>query len=89
MKLFKGHAVMPRARDEATHAVRTYVVIGEGWQDARTRIGAREPGANFVTVPTEIPDPMIIDTRSIDAREFSDLRSACAWNEAALRTRND
>jgi hypothetical protein len=87
MKLFKGHAVMPRTRDEATHAVRTYVVIGEGWQDARKRIGAREPGAHFVTVPTEILDPLMVDTRSIDAREFADLRSACVWNEALQRTR--
>jgi hypothetical protein len=89
MKLYKGHAVMPRARDQAAHTVRTYVVIGADWQDARARVLAREPGAQFVTVPTEIPDPLMIDTRSIDAREFADLRSACVWNEALLRTRSE
>ena len=87
MKLYKGHAIMPRAHNEVTHAVRTYVVFGESWQDARTRIGSRELGAHFVTVPTEIPDPLLIETRSIDAREFADLRSACVWSEAMLRTR--
>ena len=97
MTLYKGHAILPRAHHEAMHEVRTYLVLAESWQDAQKRIGSRELGAHFVTVPTaipdplltEIPDPVLTETRSIDAREFADLRSACAWSEAMLRTRSE
>jgi hypothetical protein len=84
MKLYKGHAVLPRVAIDGAYQVRTYVVIADNWQEARRCIGAREPVAHFVTVPSEATEPLVTDVRSIDAREFRDLRSACAWNEARL-----
>jgi hypothetical protein len=86
MKLFKGHAVLPRNAQEPQHPVRTYLVVADDWEEARVRIGRREPGAEFITVPGEIPDPLMIDTHALDPRECKDLRSASAWNEARLRT---
>jgi hypothetical protein len=87
MRLFKGFAVMPRTTGERAHTVRAYLVVAGDWREARESIGRREPGAQLVTVPTEMPQPFMMDVRSIDAREFADLRSACTWNEAHLLTR--
>ena len=87
MKLFKGHAVLPRSAHDPQHPVRTYLVVADDWEEARVRIGRREPAAEFITVPGEIPYPLMIDTHALDPRECNDLRSASAWNEARLRTR--
>lgn len=87
MKLFKGHAVMPRVGDESGHVVRTYLVVADTWQGGQRAIARREPGAEFVTVPGEMPEPLMIDVRTINARERDDLRAACAWNEERLRNR--
>ncbi len=85
MNLFKGHAVMPRSADEPTHVVRTYLVIADTWQDAQLCICKREPGADFVTVPGEMPEPLMIDVRSISLRECEELRTASGRNEERLR----
>ena len=84
MKLYMGHAVLPRVTADGAYQVRTYVVIAGSWQDARARIHAHEPVAHFVTVPAEVAEPLVTDVRLIDTREFRDLRSACAWNESRL-----
>jgi hypothetical protein len=86
MKLFNGHAVLPRARHEANHVVKTYVVIAQTWQEARARILATEPCLEFVTVPREVSDVLMTGVASVTGRELEELRSACAWNES---TRND
>lgn len=83
MKLFKGHAVLPPVGHEHTHVVRTYVVVAQTWQHARVRIQDAEPCAEFVTVPHEIPDVLMIGVATVNERELEDLRSACAWNENA------
>ncbi len=85
MKLYKGHAVMPRVGHEAVHVVRSYLLTAADWRVAQLRIAEREPGAAWVTVPAEMADPMLVDVRSIGARECEDLRAACAWNESRLR----
>jgi hypothetical protein len=85
MKLFKGHAVMPRIAHDPLHVVRTYLTIAETWQEARAAVARTEPGAEFVTIPAAMPDPLMIDVRSIGVRECEDLRAACAWNEERLR----
>jgi hypothetical protein len=85
MKLYKGHAVMPQVGHETQHVVRTYLTIADTWQDARACFARTEPGAEFVTIPAEMPDPLMIDVRSIAERECEDLRAACAWNEERLR----
>ena len=84
MKLFKCHAVIPRA-DARGYIIRTYVVTGNTWEGARMRIRDHEPRSEFVTVPAETPDPLMIDGRLMTKREFADLRSACEWNERRLR----
>jgi hypothetical protein len=86
MRLFKGYAVMPRTAGAREHTVRAYLVVAGDWREARASIGRREPGAQLVTVPDEMPQPFMMDIRSIDAREFSDLYSACVWNEAHRHT---
>ncbi len=83
MKLFKGHAVLPRIGHEHTYVVRTYVVIAQTWQHARVRIREAEPRAEFVTVPGEIPDVLMTGVATLNGRELEDLRSACVWNENA------
>jgi len=85
MKLFKGHAVMPRVGYEGVHMVRSYLLTAADWREAQLRIAEREPNAALVTVPGEMPDPLMIEVRSIDQRECEDLRAACAWNESRLR----
>jgi hypothetical protein len=85
MKLFKGHAVMHRIGHEPVHVVRSYLVVAKNWREARERISEREPAAVVVTVPGEMPDPLMVDVRTIDERECADLRTACVWNEDRLR----
>ena len=82
MKLYKGHAVLPRVGHEATHVVKTYVVIAPTWHEARARILETEPRVEFVTVPREISDVLMTSEASVTGRELEDLRSACAWNES-------
>lgn len=86
MRLFKCHAVMPLFGHERRHVVRTYVVIASTWQEARARIRGQEPGAEFVTVPVEIADALMVDVASMSGRELADLRFACTWNEARIGT---
>ena len=84
MKLFKGHAVMPRGEGTRSHLVRTYVVVASTWQEARARIRDREASADFVTVPVEIPNALIVDVKVMGEREFANLRSACEWKQDEL-----
>lgn len=84
MRLFKGSAVLAPGT-ERRFPVRVYVVVAADWQEARAIIGRREPDAHLVTVPVEVPQPLMLGAQSIDAREFVDLRAACAWNETRLR----
>ena len=81
MKLFKCHAVLPLIAHERTHVVRTYVTGAETWQDARLRVRAHETTAEFVTIPSEMPDVLMINVSSMSQRELADHRSACDWNE--------
>ncbi len=81
MKLFKGHAVMSRESGVRSRLARTYVVMANTWQEARARIGDREPGAEFVTIPVEIAGALMVDVKLMSEREVADLRSACEWNE--------
>jgi hypothetical protein len=85
MKLFKCHAVLPLVAHDKTHAVRTYVIVAATWQEARLSIRGQEAGAEFITVPCEMPDALMIDVSSMSQRELADLRSACNWNEERLR----
>lgn len=85
MRLFKGHAVMPRLAHEPLHAVRTYLVTADTWTEARAAIARADAGAVLVTIPAEMPEPLMIEVRSIGERELEDLRAACAWNEQRLR----
>lgn len=81
MKLFKCRAVMPLLAHEHTHVVKTYVVVADCWEQARARVQGERPGAEFVTVPVETPDVLMVTLDSMSAREFADLRSACNWRE--------
>jgi hypothetical protein len=83
MKLFKCHAVILRS-DSRGYIIRTYIVIAKTWQEARLRVRDQEPRSEFVTVPAETSDPLMIDGRLMTKREFADLRSACEWNERRL-----
>ena len=86
MKLFKCRAVMPRHNHEHTHAVKTYATVANCWEEARARVQRERPDAEFVTVPVEIPDVLMVAEDSMSAREVADLRSACNWRERhALR----
>lgn len=85
MKLYKGHAVMPCVGHEHVHVVRSYLVLAGTWREAQLRIGEREPRAALVTIPGEMPDPLMVDVRSIGELECAELRAACAWNEGRLR----
>ena len=89
MKLFKCHAVMTRAWEACSYRVRTYVVIASTWQEAQARVRAQDPRAEFVTVPREARDALIIDDQLVSEREFADLRSACRWSESQLRNGTD
>ena len=84
MRLFKCHAVLPLVAHERTHAVRSYVAVAPTWQDARARVRAHERAAEFITVPCEMPDVLMINVSSMSQRELADLRSACDWNEERL-----
>jgi len=84
MKLFKCHAVLPLAACEKAHVVRTYVTMASTWQEARLRVRGQEARAQFVTVPCEMPDALMINASSVSQRELADLRSACDWNEERL-----
>src|SRR5262249_58238354 len=84
VKLFKCHAVLPLIAHERTHVVRTYVTSAETWQEARLRVRAHETTAEFVTVPSEMPDVLMINVSSMSQRELADLRSASHWSEDAL-----
>ena len=88
MKLFKCHVVMPLGALERTHVVRTYVTNAHTWKEARSRVGAHEATAEFVTVPCEMPDVLMINVSSMSQRELADLRSACDWNEDRLADRS-
>lgn len=85
MKLFKGHAVMYPIGHEHVHVVRSYLTLAGCWQEAQLRIGEREPTAALVTIPEEMPEPLLVDVRTIGERECEELREACAWNEGRLR----
>jgi len=84
MKLFKCHVVLPLIAHERTHVVRTYVTTAQTWQEARTRVSEHEAAAEFVTVPCEMPDALMINVSSMSQRELADLRTACDWNEGRL-----
>jgi len=84
MKLFKCHAVLPLVAHDKTHAVRTYVIVAATWQEARLSVRGQEAGAEFITVPCEMPDALMINVSSMSQRELADLRSACNWNEDRL-----
>jgi hypothetical protein len=81
MKLFKCRAVMPRHAHEDTHPVQTYVVVATTWEEARARVQAERPDAEFVTIPIETPDVLMVAQDSMSAREAADLHSACNWRE--------
>jgi len=85
MKLFKCHAVIARA-DKRGYIIRTYMVIAHTWQEARARLWNIEERAEFITIPAETPDALMLDARLMTKREFADLRSACEWNERRLLT---
>jgi hypothetical protein len=85
MRLFKCYALMPNAGEGRSHLVSTYVVIANAWQEARARIQSQEPRAEFVTIPVEVPHPLMVDARLMSEREYGDLRSACEWNEDRFR----
>jgi len=81
MKIYKCYAVLPaRGRDDM-HPVRTYVTVATSWREARARVRGAEPAAEFVSVPSESPDPVMTQSASISASEFAALRLACEWNE--------
>ena len=90
MKLFKCHAVMPSAGGGGGgYLVRTYVVIASTWQEARARVWNQESRAEFVTMPGEVAEALIINDEVMSEREFADLRAACKWSESRLRQRAD
>ena len=89
MKLFKCHAIMPSVVGRGSYLVRTYVVIASTWQEARARVWNQEPRAEFVTMPGEVADALIINDEVMSEREFADLRAACKWSESQLRQRAD
>jgi len=81
MRIYKCYAVLPaRGRDDM-HPVRTYVTVAKSWREARARVRGAEPAAEFVSVPSESPDPVMTQSGSITTSEFAALRLACEWNE--------
>jgi len=89
MKLFKCHAIMPSVVGRGSYLVKTYVVIASTWQEARARVWNQEPRAEFVTMPGEVAEALIINDEVMSEREFADLRAACKWSESQLRQRAD
>jgi hypothetical protein len=78
-----GIAAAPR--NARSYSVRTYMVVANTWQEAQARARSREPRPEFVTVPREVPDVLMLDDELMSKREIADLRSACRWNEGRLR----
>jgi hypothetical protein len=85
VRLFKCHAVLPATRRTDSHVVRTYLTIARTWQEARARIRMEEPGAEFISLPSETPEAVITQTWTITPHEFGGLRLACDWNESQPR----
>ncbi len=85
MRLYKCHAVLPSSGRAEEHVVRTYVTIAASWQEARARIRQEEPGAEFISLPSETSDAVITKVWSINPHEFAGLRLACEWNESYRR----
>ena len=85
MKLYKCHAVLPSNGRDGTHVVRTYVTLAHTWQEARARIREEEPGADFISLPSETPDVVMTQVWSINSHELAGLRLACEWNESQRR----
>jgi hypothetical protein len=77
---------MPNTGGERPHGVRTYVALAGTWQEARARVRAEEPGAEFITVPSAIADTLATNVWSISGAELAALRVACDWNESQLRS---
>ncbi len=63
------------------------MVIASTWQEARARVWNHEPRAEFVTMPGEVAEALIINDEVMSEREFADLRAACKWSESRLRER--
>ena len=80
MKLFRCHAVLPSVARDETHVVRTYLTIARTWQEARLRVREEEPGAAFISMPSEAPDATMTQIWTITPTEFAALRLACEWN---------
>ena len=85
MRLFKCHAVLPANGRTEVHVVRTYVTMAGTWQEARARIRDEEPGAEFISLPSETTDAVMTQVWSINAHELAGLRLACEWNESQRR----
>jgi len=85
LRLYKCHAVLPSTGRADTHVVRTYVTMAGTWQEARARIREEEPGAEFVSLPSETTDAVMTQVWSITAHELAGLRLACEWNENQRR----
>ena len=81
MKLFKCHVVLPAPSKDPRHLVRSYVTVARSWHEARARVRRAEPGAEFVSVPFEAPDPLMTHVSEITSGELEALRLACEWNE--------
>jgi len=79
--MYKCHAVLPVSGRDDMHPVRTYVTVAKTWREARARVRGAEPAAAFVSVPSEAPDPVMMQSGSITASEFAALRLACEWIE--------
>jgi len=85
MRLFKCHAVLPPSGRTDVHVVRTYVTMAATWQEARSHIREEEPGADFISLPSETKDTVMTQVWSITAHELAGLRLACEWNESQRR----
>jgi len=85
MRLFKCHAVLPVSGRDPSHVVRTYLTIASTWQEARARVRDEEPGAEFISLPSETTDTVMMQVWSINAHELAGLRLACEWNESQRR----
>lgn len=86
MRLFKCHAVLPSTSRTDGHVVRTYMTIANTWQEARARIRDEEPGAEFISLPSETADAVMTQIWTIAPHELAGLRLACEWNESQRRS---
>ena len=82
MRLFKCHAVLPSAGRSDTHIVRTYLTMAATWQEARSFVRDEEPGAQFISLPSETTGVVMTQVWSITTHELAGLRLACDWNES-------